>query len=73
MARVTIHLEKNETEEDVQELLIKALQHHSAGKEHTSAFHDPAARDVCNKMINEYERMWKAMEKEINEVLDQEV
>jgi uncharacterized membrane protein YqiK len=73
LARVTIHLEKGESEEEVQEMLIKAFQHHSAGAEHKEAFHDPAARDVFNKMINEYDKMWAEMLKEIGEVLDGEV
>lgn len=72
MARIAIYLDKDETEEEAQEALLKALQHHAAGKEHREAFHDPAARDVFNKLINEHKKMWNKMLKDIQKVLDEE-
>lgn len=72
MAKIEIHLEKGETEEEVEEMLIKAFQHHAAGKEHKEAFHEPAARDVFNKMINVHDKMWDKTLREILAVLDEE-
>ena len=73
MAKVKIYLEPGETQDDVQELLIKAFQHHSAGAEHKQAFHDPAARDAFNKMINAHSKMFERMLKEVNQVIDEDV
>lgn len=73
MAKVEIILENGETEEEVQEMLIKAFQHHAAGEEHKQAFHDPAARDVFNKLINEHEKVMADIMKEIFAVIDSEV
>lgn len=72
MAKIEIHLEKGETEEEVEEMLLKAFQHHAAGKEHKQAFHEPAARDVFNFMINTHDKMWEKTLKEIIAVLDEE-
>jgi hypothetical protein len=73
MATVKIFLEPHETEADAQALLLKALTHHEAGAEHQEAFHQPAARDVFNRMIVEHDKMWAKMLKEINQVIDEEV
>ena len=72
MAKVEIILEKGETEEEVHEMLIKAFQHHAAGAEHKQAFHDPAARDVFNAMINKHEKMQEQMLKEIFKVIEED-
>lgn len=73
MATVKIILEEHETEEDANNLLLKALLHHESGGEHRESFHQPAAQDVFNKMILEHEKMWQHMLKEINQVIDEEV
>jgi hypothetical protein len=73
MAKVELHLEPGETEEEVQEMLIKAFQHHAAGKEHKEAFHEPAARDVFNYMINQHDKTWAKILQEVSVVLDEEV
>lgn len=73
MAKVKIYLEPHETPEDAEEMLKKALQHHEAGKEHKQAFHNPAARDVFNKLIKEHEKTWKKMMDDIFEVIDKDV
>lgn len=72
MATVKILLEKGETPEQVEEMLIKAFQHHAAGKEHKQAFHDPAPRDVMNKMINAHEKMWEKLSREISQVINED-
>jgi hypothetical protein len=71
MAKVKIYLDKGETVEQVEDLLVKAFQQHAAGAEHKNAFHDPAARDVFNKLINEHEKMLESMIKEIMKVIDE--
>ncbi len=73
MATVKIFLEPHETEADAKDLLFKALTHHEGGEEHREAFHQPAARDVFNRMIVQHEDMWAKMLKEINQVIDEEV
>lgn len=73
MATVKIFLDPHETEVDAQDLLLKALTHHEGGAEHKEAFHQPAARDVFNKMIVEHDKMWAKMLKEINQVIADEV
>ena len=73
MATVKVFLEPHETEDDARDLLVKALTHHEAGGEHKEAFHQPAARDVFTKMINEHDKIWQQMLKEISAVIDDEV
>lgn len=72
MAIVKIFLEPGETPEEAQEMLQKAYQYHAAGGEHKQAFHDPAPRDVFNKLINEHDKMLSKMLKEILEVLNED-
>ena len=73
MAEVKIYLDPHETEEDAHDLLRKALEHHEGGGEHQETFHQPAARDVCNQMVVEHDRMWARMLREISAVIDEEV
>ncbi len=73
MATVKIFLEPHETEADANDLLFKALTLHEEGTAHVATFHQPAPRDVFNKMIVEHDKMWAKMLKEISQVIDEEV
>lgn len=70
---VKIILEENESEIEATELLIKAMQSHATGEHHKEDFHQPAARDVVNKLINAHTRMTEEMMREIFKVLEEEV
>lgn len=73
MAQVKIYLEKEETLEGAEEDLLKALQHHRTGVEHRETFHQPAARDVFRKLLKAHEKALKAIFKEVEEVIDEEI
>lgn len=73
MAVVKILLEDNETPEEAEEMLLKALTHHSAGGEHKEDFTQPAARDVVHTLLNEHSKMWNNILKEIFEVIDEDM
>jgi hypothetical protein len=73
MAKIKIYLEDDETIEQAEDLLFKAMQHHRAGAEHKQAFHQPSARDVFNKLIKEHEKTWSEIQKEINKIIDEDV
>jgi len=71
--KVEILLEKGETLEEAEELLYKAMQHHQAGHEHRSSFQQPSAREVFNKIIKEHDKTWKAMMKDIEKTIEEDV
>lgn len=71
--RVQVFLDDGETIDSAHELLQKAMQKHVAGQEHKSAFHQPSARDVFNRMIKEHDKMWVDILKEIDKVIDDHV
>lgn len=73
MATVKIYLNKNETEEDAREVLLKALSMNETGDAHVEAFHQPAAREVFEHMERKHDIMWREMMEEIFLVLEEEV
>lgn len=72
MAQVKIILGKNETMQEAEETLYKALDMHRNGDAHKEDFSDPAMRDVVQRMQSAHDKMYKEMMQEIEEVLDQE-
>jgi hypothetical protein len=73
MASVKIILENGESEEEAQELLVKALTSQDEGVSHKETFHQPAARDVVDRLMSEYDKMMDSMLREILELIDNEV
>lgn len=72
MAKVKILLDKNETIEDIEESLFKALDFHRQGGVHTEEFADPAMSDLNDQLVVEHEKMLAAMLEEIFNELDKE-
>lgn len=71
--KVKIFLEGNETVQDAESNLLKALEHHDSGGVHSShIFQDPAMASVADKMENEHAKIYHDMLQEIFDVLDQE-
>jgi hypothetical protein len=72
MATIKIILDPHETEEEAQELLLKALTANDNGDAHVEAFHQPAAREVFEQMERKHDEMWREMMEEIFLVLEEE-
>lgn len=73
MSTVKIFLDRNESMDEAQEALIKALSAPGEGTLHSEDFQQAAARDVCAKMIIEHELMWQKMQAQIARILDEEL
>ena len=69
--KLNIEILGAETEEEAQELLIKALTNQAKGGSHKEDFQDPAARDVVRKMIKSHDKMVEKMLREINKAIDE--
>ena len=69
---IKIILSKNETIEEAEEKLFKALNAQRSGEIHTEDFHDPAMRSVVQKMINLHSQMINKAIKDIEKELDGE-
>lgn len=73
MPKVKIFLAPNESIEDAEELLRKALNLHANGDVHVEeSFDDPAMIDTQNRMENIHKQIYKEMVDEIIEELDKE-
>lgn len=73
MAKVKIFLEENETVQDAEDSLFKALNHHNSGDVHAShTFQDPAMVAVADRMEDIHKKIYQDMMTEIFEVLDKE-
>lgn len=73
MAKVKIILEKGETQDDAEELLMKAFEHHSSGDAHDSeSFDDPAMNDVLHRMEKTHKQIYSEMLEEITEALEKQ-
>lgn len=72
MARVKIILGKDETMQEAEESLFKALNSHRNGEVHKEDFSDPAMRDVVARMQSAHDEIYAELMREIEEVLDQE-
>lgn len=73
MAKIKIFLEDNETIEEAQDNLYKALDSKVSGESHASdLFDDPAAQDLANKLENLHKEMYDKLLLDVFEALDQE-
>lgn len=72
MADVKIKLEKNETPEEVEELLFKALSHHRTGGQHKEGFTDPAMANLHEKFLKAHRDMYVELLKDVLNALDEE-
>ncbi len=72
MGRVKIYLGKNETAEQAEELLHKALSSQRNGDAHSDDFQDPVVRDVVDIAADAHEKMYQEMLREIADELDKE-
>jgi len=71
--KVKIELEPNENIDEANELLVKAITQHAEGASHSSDFADPAARDLVSRLNEKFEKMMRAMLRDINKVIDEGV
>ena len=71
--KVDITLDQDETIEEAEDNLFKALSHQRQGDTHKEDFHQPSARAVCKKLISAHAKTMKAIYQEIEEALDEEV
>jgi len=73
MAKIKIHLEKHETPELVDEMLIKALALHTNGDVHEGEkYGDVAIQNVVDYLSSLWENEWKELSEEIAEALRSE-
>lgn len=71
--KVKIFLEGNETIQDAEEALSKALEFHKLGEVHVNeSFEDPAMEDVENRLEVLFNKMYQEMLQEVSEALDEE-
>lgn len=73
MSKVKIFLGKNETIEDAELDLFKALNHHVSGEVHQSDnFEDPAIKASADQLEIIHKKIYKEMIDEINLELEKE-
>jgi hypothetical protein len=73
MAKVKIFLEDDETLQDAEESLLKAMDHHNSGEVHSHhQFQDPAMQSVAHRMEEAHKKIQQEMLQEINEALDRD-
>jgi len=72
MPKVKIILEKGETPEQAEELLLKAFEAKSNGDIHSEDFSDPAMSNALARMLKIHEDNYEAMLQEILQALDEE-
>lgn len=65
-----IILEKNETPEEAEEFLLKALGAQHRGDTHSHAFPDPGIDHVSESMKRKHAEMMERLLKEISEILE---
>lgn len=72
MPTVKIILDKGETPEQAEDLLLKAFEAKSNGDMHTEDFSDPAMQDALQRMIQIQEDNYQALIQEVIQALDEE-
>jgi hypothetical protein len=73
MAKVKIFLDENETIQDAEESIFKALNHHSSGDVHSHhQFQDPGMQSIADRMEDIHSKIYQDMMNEIFEELDKE-
>lgn len=73
MAKVKIYLEEDETVQDAEESILKAMDHHNSGEVHAHhQFQDPAMNAVAGRMEEIHKKIQQEMLQEINEALDRD-
>lgn len=73
MAKVKIILGPNDTQEQVENDLFKALQHHVGGDVHNGEqFADPTVTDAANIMEQKHKVIYAEMLEEINQLLEED-
>lgn len=71
--KIKIILNKNETKEQAEETLIKALNLHKDGDVHIDASYDDAAMvDTENRLKDIHSKIYQDMLDEINETLEEQ-
>jgi hypothetical protein len=72
MPNVKIELNKGETPEEAEELLLKAFNAQRDGSLHDGKFHDPAMEDLSLRLIQMHDEEQQKMLQEIIEELEKE-
>lgn len=74
MARVKIFLEDDETIEEAEESLLKALSSQSNGDAHANdVFEDPAMVEASKFMEKKFEKLWDSLLKDVEKLIDKEI
>lgn len=71
--KVKIELDKNQTREEAEELLYKALDSHRKGAQHGEEFQDPVMAELYSEMKANYGEIYYSMLDQINALIDKEV
>lgn len=72
MPNVKIFLDKDETPEQAEDLLFKAMEAQRNGEIHQDEFSDPAMRDLLDRMQKLYKDNYEEVIQEIMKALDEE-
>lgn len=72
VTKVRIIPGKDETIEQAEEKLYKALNSHRTGEIHTEDFTDPAMKDLVETMTDAHTKAYNELLQEIFEILDKE-
>ena len=70
--KAKIILEKNESRDEAEELLIKALESHRTGSSHTEEFPDKAMEHIADILKGKHKDMFNEMLEDIFKLLDEE-
>ena len=72
MPNVKIELQNGETPEEAEELLFKAISAQRTGDIHREEFHDPAMRDMVQRMQRIHDENFQLMLQEIGQALNED-
>lgn len=71
--KVKIILEGDETQDEAQELLVKALEAQTSGETHVDEFEDPVMKMAADELKEAYAQLMRQMVGEIEELIELEV
>ena len=72
MAKIQIFLDKDETPEQAEDLLFKAIESQRNGELHQDEFSDPAMKNALDRMEKIYKDNYAELLQEIMQALDEE-
>jgi hypothetical protein len=73
MAKVKIYVQENETLEEAEENIQKALQYHSSGEAHDEdSYEDPAMKSLTSRLEALHSETYNNVIREVIEALDKD-